>query len=192
MTEPNTEAFDRLVAALPAIADAIQIFESPEVQAHALDALPLTLLGRTSAFRPGSRNGSAPGEPAGDRMRSEAATGLSVGEFLEECNAKRMPDKITTIAAWVMDTARREAVTRDEVKAEFRNAGEATPGTNYARDFNAAVSLRFLAPVSGGSNEFYVTKTGRAAIAEKFSAEVRKAVPQKRPARKRAPKAAEA
>ena len=64
-----------------------------------------------------------------------------------------MPDKITAIAMWLIDTTGKSSVTKDEVKAEFRNAGEAVPGTNYSRDFNAAISLKFLSPEIGGRRQ---------------------------------------
>jgi hypothetical protein len=98
---------------------------------------------------------------------------LSLREFMDEAGAKRNPEKIVAIGAYLMETLNQETFTRKEVKLQFKNAGEPVPG-NYTRDFDWAVSNAWLAPNQGGQKDYYVTKKGREAIENKFSDEIRK------------------
>lgn len=98
---------------------------------------------------------------------------MSLREFMEEAGAKRNPEKIVAIGAYLVRTLNQESFTRKEVKLQFKNAGEPVPG-NYTRDFDWAVSNGWLAPIHGGHKDYWVTDTGLDAIANKFSEEIRK------------------
>lgn len=104
---------------------------------------------------------------------SVGGTRLSVREYMDDAGAKRNPEKIVAIGAYLMHQLNQEAFTRKEVKLQFKNAAEAVPG-NYTRDFDWAVSNRWLAPSTGSHKDYYVTKKGIDAIANKFSDEIRK------------------
>ena len=109
---------------------------------------------------------------AGQKSLASGAR-LSVREYMDDTGAKRNPEKIVAIGAYLMEQLNQEAFTRKEVKLQFKNAAEAVPG-NYTRDFDWAVSNRWLAPSTGSHKDYYVTKKGLDAIASEFSDEIRK------------------
>ncbi|MBW3557682.1 MAG: hypothetical protein KY454_12195, partial [Actinobacteria bacterium] len=75
--------------------------------------------------------------------------------------AKRNPDKIVAIGAFLVDHLGKESFTR-EVKARFQHAG-GTPPANFARDFSLAVSNKWIAQAPGSAGNYFVTNTGRKA-----------------------------
>lgn len=103
---------------------------------------------------------------------NEPHTTLSVGEFLEQCHAKRNPDKITAIGVYLQDHGGISKFTREDVKQQFPKAGERIPG-NHSRDFRVAVSSKWLSESEDGPG-YYVTNAGRTAVNQKFPAEVRR------------------
>jgi hypothetical protein len=111
---------------------------------------------------------------------------LSVGEFLEESAAKRNPDKIVAIAAFLQKYRGIERFTRNDVANQFQAAGEVPPG-NFPRDFNGAIANRFIAEHQE-KGSYYVTRTGFAAIEQKFPEEMRKPLPRSRGKGKAQPK----
>jgi hypothetical protein len=98
---------------------------------------------------------------------------ISLREALDAAEAKRMPDKIVTIGEYLISHAGQEDFTRDDIRARFRAAGEATPG-NFGRDFAWTVSNGWVAEDPQNPGHFYITQTGMAAIQAKFSHEVKK------------------
>jgi hypothetical protein len=124
----------------------------------------------------GGDGGSA---PAGSRIvaprrQVQGSGNLTVGEFIAQSQAVRNPDKIAAIGAFLTDHLAQETFSRDEVKAQFQHAGETPPG-NFARDFNVAISSKWIAQAQGKAGEFFVTNTGRQAIDQHFPQEVRRA-----------------
>lgn len=116
----------------------------------------------------------------------EANTGgldprMTIGEYIDECNARQFPAKITAIGNWLELKLGQKSFTREEVKSQFRPAGEAQPA-NYSRDFNDAITQRWIAEEPNEKGQYFVTKTGKAAIAAKFDKSTRRAAP---PARRR-------
>ena len=111
------------------------------------------------------------------RSRRSAAGRLSLREHMDEFEPKRNPDKILAIAAYLVDTREAETFTPDDVKKEFRNASEPVPA-NYARDWSWVVSNGWIAKDDDEPGEFYITQTGREALSQKFSADVKKATAQ--------------
>lgn len=97
----------------------------------------------------------------------------SLREYLDSVEAKRNPDKILAIAKYATEDTMKNTVTRDDVRARFKDAAEPVPG-NYARDFNWVVKNGWLARDDTDRNEFYVTDTGNEALAAKFNAEIKK------------------
>ena len=122
-----------------------------------------------------SRAGAAPRGAGG---------GLSQRGYIEDSEAKRNVDKILALATYIADTREHDTFTPDDVRREFRNAAEPVPG-NYARDFRWAVQNDWLAPADGHPGEYYVTAKGRAALAAKFSTDVKKGTGVKQSTRRK-------
>ena len=106
---------------------------------------------------------------------------MAVGEFLVDSRARRNPEKVAAIGAFLAQTGQR-IFTRDDIKNQFPIAGEKVPG-NFARDFSWALASKWIAGDPGGG--FYMTKTGLDAVAQQFPAEIRKATRQKPSPRRR-------
>ncbi|MCH9027101.1 MAG: hypothetical protein IIA05_08315 [Proteobacteria bacterium] len=96
---------------------------------------------------------------------------LSIREFLDECAAVRGPDKITAIGIYLADHESKADIKRDDLVRQFENASEPVP-KNLSRDINWTVKAGWIAPRSGANDTYYVTKTGRDAVAAKFSKDV--------------------
>lgn len=142
---------------------------SPDVARQVVNVIMggiATVMGAMAA-KPGLAAGSHDG----------ATRRLSLREFLEESQAKRNPDKITSIAEYLFTFEDQEIFTRDEIKGRFRLAGEAAPA-NFPRDFVWAVKNGWIAEDSKSPGSFYVTQKGRNAVENKFSSEVKKATSQ--------------
>lgn len=105
----------------------------------------------------------------------------SVREYLNEVSPKRNAEKITAITAYLKEHGQ-ETVTRDQVKENFRKAGEPTPG-NYHRDFTDALATGWIAEDHANAGNYYITSTGEAAIKNGFPGKIR------RPAKKKSRKA---
>lgn len=104
---------------------------------------------------------------------SGAGARMSLREFLDDTQATRNPDKITTIAEYLLQHEGTELFTKDDIKGRFRSAGEAPPG-NFPRDFSWTVKNGWIAEEIKTPGSYYVTKKGREAINNKFSGEVKK------------------
>jgi hypothetical protein len=104
---------------------------------------------------------------------------MTIGEYIDDCNAQQFPAKITAIGRFLELKLGQSSFTRDEIKSQFRPAGEALP-TNFSRDFGEAITQRWIAEVPGESGQYFVPKTGRAAIAAKFDKSMRRATPARR------------
>lgn len=109
---------------------------------------------------------------------------LSLREFLDATEAKRLPEKILSIALYLEQHEQLSGFSRDDIKGRFRSAGEAPPG-NFPRDFAVAVSSGWIAEDHANKGTFYVTKTGKAVVSARFAPDVTKT--QRRSSRKRRP-----
>jgi hypothetical protein len=109
-----------------------------------------------------------PGSGAAAAHSPRQPTRVAVGEYVRDARPKRYSEKILAIGAWLEDHQGVHSFTRDEVKAQFRNLGEPPP-QNMSRDFQTAVSFGWLSPDADQSNAYWVTNTGREAIAAQFS-----------------------
>lgn len=96
---------------------------------------------------------------------------MSIREFLDDCEAKRTVDRITAIGVYLSDHESKPDFKRDDLVQQFENASEPVP-KNLSRDITWTVKAGWIAPRSGSSGTYYVTKTGREAVAAKFSKEV--------------------
>ncbi|WP_018599393.1 hypothetical protein [Mycobacterium sp. 155] len=103
----------------------------------------------------------------------------TIGEYIDECGATQFSAKITAIGNFLELRLGQSSFTREEVKSQFRPAGEAQPG-NYSRDFNDAITQRWIAEDPNEKGQYFVTKTGKTAIASKFDKSTRRAAPPRR------------
>lgn len=132
---------------------------------------------------PGRGGAGAPRESAQARARGGGAHGLSLREYFDDAQPKRNPDKILVVASYLKEIEGVELFTPDDLKTRFRSAGESVPG-NWARDFRWAIQNGWIAE-DQTSGDYYVTKKGDDAVADRFSAEVKKATAVKQRVRRR-------
>jgi hypothetical protein len=111
------------------------------------------------------QNGSQAPRPSHDRK--------SLREFLNEVEAKRMPDKIVSIGEYLISHAGQEDFSADDLRNGFRSAAEPLPA-NFNRDFQWTISNGWVAEDPRSPGTYYVTHSGRAAIQAKFSGDVKK------------------
>jgi hypothetical protein len=116
----------------------------------------------------------SPQRPIGSSAAGTAVPEQSVGEFISESEAKRNPDKIVAIAVYLTDAQGLQTFTREEVRSMFQQAGEPLPG-NFHRDFTWTVGNKWLGEQHGTPGAYYVTKTGRQAVADRFGKDVKAA-----------------
>jgi hypothetical protein len=112
-------------------------------------------------------------EQGGPQVSQSDGKRMSLREFLNEADAKRMPDKIVTIGEYLISQTGQEDFSGDDVRDRFRAAGEVTPA-NFSRDFKWTISNGWVAEDPKNAGRYYVTQTGKAAIQAKFSGDVRK------------------
>lgn len=125
--------------------------------------------------------GSTAGRPTGTSSTRRFPGGQkAVREYLDEAEAKKLPQIITVIGEFLTDRGQ-DRFSRQDVKGMFPKAGESTP-SNFARDFALAVGSGWIA--EDQRNEFYVTEPGRRAIEAKFADQ--KIRRRRRPAKKTA------
>ena len=113
-----------------------------------------------------------------DNATSAAPTpqALSLREYLDEVEAKRNPDKILAMGAYITEASGAEGFSAEEVKNCFPKAAEKIPA-NYNRDFRWVISNGWIAENHQEEGRYYITKTGRQALSERFPKELTKPQP---------------
>ena len=106
----------------------------------------------------------------------------SIQEYLSERGAKRNPEKILAVAAYMADEEAREEFGAEDIKERLKRAREKLPA-NFSRDFNTVIASGWINQDDADPSLYWVTTTGRKAIDSNFSAETRKT--STRPSRKR-------
>lgn len=145
-----------------------------EISKALADQLLLTLLtGHGPAAAAAPSGGGRPGHQGTPARQGGGAHhgDLSIREFLDDCAAKRGPDKITAIGVYLADHTQQTDFKRDDLVRQFENAAETVP-KNLNRDIKWTAKAGWIAPRSGSTDTYYVTKTGREAVEAKFSKEV--------------------
>ncbi len=99
-------------------------------------------------------------------------TTLSVREFLEQHQAKRIPEQIATIGLYLKMHNNAAVFTKKDLVKGFEDAQEPVP-KNLPRDVAWTVKIGWVAPKSGQKNSYYLTGTGEAAVKAKFPPDVR-------------------
>lgn len=144
------------------------------------------------AIAMGSAAGGGPalGTPARQIQRQAAGSSggggrISLREYLDQVEAKRNPDKILAIGQFLVEHRGQDSFTGDQIKGQFRSAGEAIPG-NFSRDFRWTVTNGWIAEDHASRGDYYVTSSGDSALGSHFSPEIKKKTSQtKLTARKR-------
>jgi hypothetical protein len=96
----------------------------------------------------------------------------SITEYLQSHSAKRIIEQITAIAEYLKAHRGKATFTQEDLISGFEEAGESVP-KNLSRDITWAKKAGWIAPKTGSDGEFYVTGSGRAAIAANFGPEVK-------------------
>lgn len=116
-----------------------------------------------------------------------AGRGPSLREHFDDVEPKRNPDKILAIAYFLKEQRGVDSFSPDDIKREFKGAGEPVPG-NWARDWRWTIQNGWIAADSEDPESFWVTGKGEKAVEEKFSADVKKATAVKTRSRRKAKK----
>lgn len=104
-------------------------------------------------------------------LRLSDVPSMSIREFLNHTAAKRVPDKITTIGVYLGEHQKQDDFTRDDLVHQFEAAAESVP-KNLARDIKWTLKVGWITPRAGKKGAYYVTQSGKTAVAQKFSHEV--------------------
>jgi fibronectin type 3 domain-containing protein len=92
----------------------------------------------------------------------------SIREFLDSCEAKRVPDKITAIGKYLKIHNNQMDFDKNDLISNFESAAEPVP-KNIARDLKWTLKACWIALKSGSKDRYYVTNSGKTAVEQKFS-----------------------
>jgi len=98
---------------------------------------------------------------------------LTLGEYLAESEAKTNVDKITAVGEYLAEHSNQPNFTLDDVRAQLLAIREDVP-KNLHRDMASAAKARYIAEDTSSKGSYYVTGTGRTAIAGQFPRQPRK------------------
>ena len=110
-------------------------------------------------------------KPATTQHQTSTNPDTSIREFLDGCEAKRVPDKITAIGKYLKRHHNQMDFDKNDMIANFENAAEPIP-KNIARDIKWTLKAGWIALKSGTKDRYYVTNSGKTAVDQKFSKEV--------------------
>jgi len=96
---------------------------------------------------------------------------ISIREFLDSCEAKRIPDKITAIGIYLKSQSSQSDFNKNDLILQFESAAEPVPA-NISRDLKWTLKAGWIALKSGSKDRYYVTNTGNTAVEQKFSKDV--------------------
>lgn len=114
----------------------------------------------------------------------DACINPALREFVNGHKAKRFPDKVLTIAVYLLrhHDPPFEYITRNRISRGLKDAGIEKP-SNLARDLRWAISNGWMAPMVEGDtslSRLIVTQSGYSAVEDCFSEEVLKNTKQPR------------
>ena len=92
----------------------------------------------------------------------------TLGEYLHEVEPKTAPDKIAAVGEFLYLYSQQQDFSPDDFREQLESIRDTIPG-NIPRDFKTALQQRLIAKSTGDPKRYYVTGTGREAIANKFS-----------------------
>lgn len=108
-----------------------------------------------------------PSQVLQDATLLQAPERVSLRERLDQLSVKTKVEQILVISEWLIGQTGMKSVTKDDIKSSFVDAAEPLPA-NFPRDFAKILKKGWLAPVHGDRSSFYVTQTGRKALAGGF------------------------
>lgn len=95
----------------------------------------------------------------------------SIREFLDSCEAKRAPDKITAIGNYLKIHNHQPDFDKNDLISHFESAAEPVP-KNITRDLKWTLKAGWIALKNGSKDRYYITNSGKTAVEQKFSKEV--------------------
>lgn len=135
----------------------------------------LLLTGRRTQETNGTDQSGAQGPGAsGSQIRYKApdsVVDMSIREFLDDRQAKRVPDKIAAIGVYLRDHREQPSFTREDLVNNFEDAADPVP-KNIARDIKWTLKAGWIAQRTGQKDLYYVTQSGNNAVQQRFSPEV--------------------
>lgn len=100
--------------------------------------------------------------------------GLSIGEYMDKHEPRRIPDKIATFALFLKEEREVHDFVKDDLVAIFREAAEPIP-KNLGRDMKWTQTSGWIALTPGEKSQFYLTDKGEKAVQGSFPKEMVKA-----------------
>jgi hypothetical protein len=119
----------------------------------------------SDGLRPGGKPPLGGSELTRKKLPSLGAA-TSLREFLNQHDAKKIPQQIAAIGSYLETTNGIDSFTTKALLSGFKDAKVLRPG-NPARDIARTVSLGWIAP-AGTRGQYYVTGTGQSAIESNF------------------------
>lgn len=95
----------------------------------------------------------------------------SIREFLDACQAKRVPDKIAAIGMYLKTHSDQQDFDKSDLISHFESAAEPVP-KNISRDLKWTLKSGWIALKNGSKDRYYVTNSGKTAVEQKFSKDV--------------------
>jgi hypothetical protein len=102
-----------------------------------------------------------------EEQPSIQAEDLTLGEFLDETEAKTFAQKICATGYYLIKIRNVESFSREDIKTSLANAHEDMPG-NFPRDWTSAASSNLIAARQDDKDQFYIPRTGRTAVESHF------------------------
>ncbi len=101
---------------------------------------------------------------------------MSLREFMNDSQATSYPEKIVAIGTYLDVHEGQDSFSRDDIKTRLAQAREKAPG-NLPRDFGVVLRNGWVDEDPKKPETFFVTNTGRQAVDQKFSGDVRRTPP---------------
>ena len=116
---------------------------------------------------------SPPAATTGATSNTQSASGalMSVREFMEQYEPKRVPDKIACFGLYLRAHRNQKEFSKTDVVSLFQEAADPLP-KNLGRDLRWTQSIAWIAPSPSNRENFYVTKKGEDAILNRFPKEM--------------------
>jgi hypothetical protein len=95
----------------------------------------------------------------------------SIREFLDSCEAKRAPDKITAIGEYLNTQHNQLTFDKNDLVSQFESAAEPVPA-NISRDLKWTLKAGWIALKKDTKDCYYVTNSGKTAVKQRFSNEI--------------------
>ncbi|MBA3352132.1 MAG: hypothetical protein H0U23_06870 [Blastocatellia bacterium] len=122
--------------------------------------------GGSSAAHVASADATIPGSG-----NSSPGALMSVREFMEQFEPRRVPDKIACFALYLREHRNQKEFSKADLVSLFQEAAEPLP-KNLGRDLRWTQSIAWIAPAPSNRDSFYLTKKGEDAVRNRFPKEM--------------------